>query len=203
MNSSSITANHHLPGMYADTFAEEEPLPIPREVAFNLLECIFSRLTEEKLAGSHYLAFGSVAKELLDPIGAAAFGDLDILTSRPLSTAIDEIKRVLSSLKIEYEDLGDGNFILAYCGQRVLLQLIDPECSKKAYPGGFIGFNDAMFDPERCVQYPKVRPCEAVPCVSQKFMNTRGKVFYFKGDAKFDPDFRKDGESVSEFSLDF
>jgi hypothetical protein len=203
MNSFPITANHYLSAMHADTFVEVPLSRIPRKEAFNLLEGIFSRLAEKKLAGSHYLAFGSVAKELLDPRDATDFGDLDILTIRPLPMAIDDIKWVLRSLEIGHEDLEDGSLILAHGGQQVQLQLIDLEYSKKAYPGGFIAFKDAVFDSERCVQYPKAGPCEDVPCVPQAFIDTYGKVFYYKGDVKVDPGFENDGESVSEFSLDF
>lgn len=198
-----ITTNSHFPVMTAAPTGDVSPARVPREEAFNLVSDIFAKLAEGKLAGSHYLAFGSVAKELLDPVEAKDFGDIDILTIKPMSHAIDDMKTVFNALSIESKDLGEGNFMLTYRGQLVQLQLIDPEYSAKVYPGGFIGLKDAEFDLDRCVQYPKEGPCNAVPCVPQAFMDTYGKAFYYKGNSKHDPDVRKVGPAVSEFRLDF
>jgi hypothetical protein len=181
--------------------AKGEPSRIPRDDAFQLSRDLFNKLAEQNLAGTHYLAFGSVAKELLNPQGAPDFGDLDILTIRPLATAIDDITWALGSLGIPYENLGDGNLIVTYGNKRIQVQIVDTEYGKNAYPGGFIGFKDSEFDAGRCVQYPGGGACNTVPCVSAAFLDTQHKSFYFKGDPKMDPDAGKSGDKVSPFSF--
>lgn len=180
------------------------PSRVPCDLAFQLVADVFTQLAKRGLAGSHYLAFGSVAQELLAPQGVADFGDIDLLTIRPLPLAMDEVQGALDSLGIEHERQGDGCLLLFHEGQGVQLQLVDLEYSKKAFPGGFVGFKDSVFEPDRCVQYPDGGPCSQVPCVPQAFLHTRDQVFYYKGDPKADPQAgKKEGRAVSAFNLDF
>lgn len=178
--------------------SEVVPSRVPRDQAFQLMADLFTQLKS-----SHYLAFGSVAKALLDRKDVADFGDIDLLTIRSLSHAMDEVQGALDSLGIKNERHGDGCLLLFHEGLEIRLQLVDLEYSKKAFPGGFVGFKDTVFDPERCVQYPDGGPFSHVPCVPQAFLNTRDQVFYYKGDPKADPQAGKKGREVSAFSLDF
>lgn len=198
--STSRAFSHH---MDVTASSEVAPSRVPRDLAFQLVADLFSRLKESGLAGSHYLAFGSVARELLAPQDTADFGDIDLLTIRPLSQAMDDVQGALSSLGIKHDRHGDGCLLLFREGLEVQLQLVDLEYSKKAFPGGFVGFKDSVFEPERCVQYPDGGPCSHVPCVPQAFLHTRDKGFYYKGDSKADPQAGKKGREVSAFSLDF
>lgn len=183
--------------------SEIEPSRVPRDLAFQIVADLFAQLSKRGLAGSHYLAFGSVARELLEPQGAPDFGDIDLLTIRPLPLALDEVQAALDSLGWEHECHGDGCLLIFHEELQVQVQLVDLEYSKKAFPGGFVGFKDAVFEVARCVQYPKDGPCLQVPCVPQAFLHTRDKAFYYKADPKMDPKAGKAGREVSAFSLDF
>lgn len=195
MNNISLSPNASFEILHTSA---SSPTRIPREQAFGLLRDLFAQLDQQGLAGSFYLTFGSTARELLDPRGAESFGDLDILTIVPLEKAIVEIGQTLKSMGIDHEAADDGHFFLYVNGDCFQLQLVDPAYSKKAFPGGFIRFEQSAFDAER-VEWIEQDGGSRIPCVPLAFLDTWGKSFYFRGDAKMDPLMVTEGAKVSAF----
>lgn len=176
--------------------------PIPRELAFTLLQDLLRRLRPVSSQGLRYLAFGSVARALLCPEGQTSFKDIDILTIRPLDTAIKEVSQTLEAMHIEHHHDDNGNFFFCVKDAYHQLQLVDPVDGKKAFPGDFICFKDSEFDASRCVQCAQTENGPPIPCVPQQFLNTRGKTFRYLDDPKTGllTEKKLDGE-VSEFKL--
>lgn len=175
--------------------------PIPRELAFTLLQDLLRRLRPVSSQGLRYLAFGSVARALLCPEGQTSFKDIDILTIRPLDTAIKEVSQTLEAMHIEHHHDDNGNFFFCVKDAYHQLQLVDLEHSKEAFPGGFVRFSDSEFDASRCAQWPQAENGPLIPCVPQQFLDTRGKAFYYLGDPKTDPLAVRSGAEVSAFEF--